>query len=212
MSDRQTTDLNSARFVLAVLLSNEALVNADAKLKLLLDFLTLTIPIVDDAAGVQLAGRGGTQNFKDNLKIDGSAIGKKWLTALKTVEAAADMNLPGIVEKSLSVYENLPDNKWYQFNLKLIPKCREYLDEVSQYGRSAAEITALENKNILFEKAMTKPEEVTHILSQAKEAVEKGMDGINELARNTDKYVRAYEDLHPAFVAAFFDSREKKGK
>ena len=89
------------------LVANAAVVDADDELKKLRDFLLATIPKVDAAGGIQLAGRGGVQDFKDNLKIDGSVIGKKWLTALKTVSAPLDMELPGIVERSPSVYEKL---------------------------------------------------------------------------------------------------------
>ena len=212
MDDGQRGDLNSARYVLAVLLANGAIVEADDNLKALREFLKLTIPKVDAAGGVQLAGRGGVQAVKENLRLDTAEIGKTWLTALKTVDAPADMELPGILATTLSAYEKLGENEWYQFNLKLIPKCTLYLDKVSKYGRTAEEIALLTSNNISFEKMITAPEGVTQMLSQAKIDVDTGIDGMNSEAKGTDKYVRPYEGLHPVFVAQYFDAREKKGK
>lgn len=212
MDDGQRSDLNSARLVLAVLLANEVIVEADEKLKGLREFLKQTIPKVDEAGGIQLAGRGGVQAVKENLRMDTTEIGKTWLTALKTVDAPADMELPGILKTTPSGYDKLGENEWYQFNLKLIPKCTLYLGQVSKYGRTAEEIALLTSNNASFEKMITAPEEVTQMLSQATVDVKTGIDGMNKEAKATDKYVRPYEGLHPVFVAQYFDAREKKGK
>lgn len=212
MDDGQRTDLNSARFVLAVLLANGAIVDADDKLKELREYLKVTIPFVDAAGGVQLAGRGGVQNVKDNLRLDATVIGKEWLVALKTVDDPDDMELPGILDTAPSAYGKLGENEWYQFNLKLIPKCTKYLDKVSKYGRTAAEIALLTSNNIAFEKMITKPEEVTQMLTQAGIDVETGTKGMNKMAEATDKFVLPYKGLHPVFVENYFDAREKKGK
>lgn len=211
MDGVQKIDLDSARLVLVFLMANAAIVDADDELKKLRDFLLVTIPKVDAAGGIQLAGRGGVKNFKDNLKIDGSVIAKKWLNALKTVPAPLDMELPGIVERSPSVYEKLDDNSWYQFNLKLIAKCTQYEASVAKYGRTQLEIDELTQKNDAFLTAMTKPEEVTNMLAKSTKNLGDGIDGINSLARDTDKFVKAYGDVHPEFVEGYFESRRKKG-
>ena len=48
---------------------------------------------------------------------------------------------------------------------------------------------------------MTKPEEVTNLLSKAKKDVGDGIDGMNKLAKGTDKFAAAYADVHQGFVA-----------
>lgn len=212
MDAGQRADLNSARFVLAMLVANGAIVDADDKLKELREFLILTIPKVDAAGGIQLAGRGGVQTVKENLRLDATVIGKNWLVALKTVKDPDDMELPGLLDTTPSEYEKLGENEWYQFNLKLIPKCTKYLDKVAKYGRTAEEIATLTSNNTNFEKLITKPEEVTQMLSQAKVDIETGTKAMNKLAKATDEFVSPYEGMHPVFVANYFDAREKKGK
>lgn len=213
MTDVQRKDLDSARSVLSVLLGNLALVDGDEDLKKLKDFLVLTIPKVDSAAGIQLAGRGGVQDFKDNLKLEGSKIGKTWIGALKTVKAPLDMDLPKALKYSPSAYEKLDDNSWYQFNDEiLIPKCNQYQPNVAKYGRTQAEVDTLKEYNDAFVLAMTKPEEVTNRLKKAKKVVDEGIDGMNKLGVATDPFAKAYRDLHPEFVADFEDARMKKGK
>lgn len=211
MNDRQRIDLDSARLVLAFLLANAAIVDSEEDIKKLRDYLLVTIPKVDAAAAIQIAGRGGAKDFKDNLKTEGSEIGKKWLTALKTVSAPADFDLAGVVNKSPSIYERLDDNSWYQFNLVLIEKAKQYKTNVAKYGRTEAEIQSLKDYNDAFVTAMTKPEQVTQLISKATDDVEAGITGINDMARDTDRFVKAYEDVHPEFVRTFLESRRKKG-
>lgn len=211
MDDGQRDDLDSARFVLAVFLAKEAFVDGDEDLKKLKDFLVLTIPKVDKAAAIQLAGRGGVQDFKDNLKLDGSALGVKWIKALKTVKAPLDMDLPKALQYSPSLYEKLDDNRWYQFNKEvLLPKCNQYKADVAKYGRTQAEIDDLEEIADAFVLAMTKPEEVTNRLTKAREDVVEGIDGMNKEAKATDPFVAAYEDVQPEFVRDYFKAREKR--
>ena len=80
---------------------------------------------------------------------------------------------------------------------------------VAKYDRTQAEIDELEAKVDAFVLAMTKPEEVTNTLGKATKDVGDGIDGMNALARDTDKYAKAYADKHPGFVADYLKAREK---
>ena len=128
------------------------------------------------------------------------------------MKAPLDMDLPKALKYSPSAYEKLDDNSWYQFNKEnLLPKCVQYKADVAKYGRTQAEIDDLTEKNDAYLTAMTEPEKVTNILNKATKDVGNGIDGINSLARDTDKYAEAYKDMHPEFVKDFVNARRKKG-
>jgi len=68
---------------------------------------------------------------------------------------------------------------------------------VAKYDRTQAEIDELVVKIDAFVLAMTKPEEVTNTIGKATKDVGDGIDWMNALARDTDKYAKAYAEKHP---------------
>lgn len=211
MTDVQRTDLDSARAVQKVFGDNQAFVDGDADLKTTQIWLSATIADIDEKAAIQMAGRGGAKDIKDNLKETGTEIGQKWLKALKGLAASTDnSDLARAVEISPSDYEKLPDNEWYQFNLNLIPLAQGKAAAVAKFGRTDAELTTLEAVNESFRVAMPTPEAAIQEIAKVTSTLAELFQALNSrLREKTDALVKAYEDVQPGFVADYLRARKK---
>ena len=211
MDDGQRTDLDSARGVSLTFADFQAFADGDADLKATQKWLNDTIVIVDNAAAIQRAGRGGAKSIKDNLRADGNEIGVKWLSALKGVATSEeDVELKKTVKISDSDYKTLPENEWYQHNLMMLPLCTKYLPKVAKYGRTAAEISELGTINEAFKEAMPGPEKALARVTKATADLTAGLDEINtRLREKTDTLVNPYKEMQAEFVRRYFLARRK---
>ena len=214
MTDIEIIDLDSARGVSKSFVDFQTFIDTDAELKETQVWLDLQIGIVDASHSIQQAGTGAATDIKGNLKIAGSTIGKKWLTALKGVAISKnDPDMKKKLAKSPSEYEDLPENEWYAFNLTLLSYCTPHLSSVAKYGRTAAEISELTTINEAFKVAMPNPEKAIQVVAEATKKLKSAIYEINTRLREiTDGLVKPYADMQPEFVAAYLKARKKPGK
>lgn len=211
MTDVQRIDLDSARTVEKAFGDHQTFVDSDPDVKATQTWLTGIIQQIDQKAAVQMAGRGGAKDIKDNLKSTGTDLGQKWLKALKGLAATTnDKDLERQIEISPSGYENLPDNEWYQYNLQFITICQANAAAVAKFGRTPAELATLAAVNESFRVAMPTPEAAIQEMAKVTEDLATLFNELNtRLREKTDDLVKAYEEMQPEFVRAYLGARKK---